>query len=61
MIQTRVQTTPQMNKIQQVEAALAKLLADSSQRGFYGEAGIKLNVQDGVIQHIRVATERMIK
>jgi hypothetical protein len=61
MIQTRVQTTPQMNKIKQVEAALAKLLADSSQRGFYGEAGIRLSVQDGVIQHIRVAIERMIK
>jgi hypothetical protein len=61
MIQTRAQTTPQMNKIQQVEAALAKLLADSSQRGFYGEAGIRLRVQDGVIQHIRVAVERKIK
>jgi hypothetical protein len=61
MIQTRVQTTPQINKIQQVEAALAKLLADSSQRGFHGEAGITLSVQDGVIQHIRVAIEKMIK
>jgi hypothetical protein len=61
MIQARVQSTPQMNKIQQVEAALAKLLADSSQRGFYGEAAIRLSVQDGVIQHIRVAVERMIK
>ena len=47
MIQTRVQTTPQMNKIEQVEAALAKLIADSSQRGFYGEAGLTLSVQDG--------------
>lgn len=61
MIQSRVQTTPQQNKIQQVENALAKLLADSSQRGFYGEAGITLSVQDGVIQHIRVAMVRMIK
>jgi hypothetical protein len=61
MIQTRVQTTSQMTKVQQVEAALAKLLADSSQRGFYGEAGLTLSVQDGVIQHIRVALERMIK
>jgi len=61
MIQTRVQTTPQINKIQQVEAALAKLLADSSQRGFFGEARITLSVQDGRIQHIRVATEEMIK
>ena len=61
MIQTRVLTTPQMNKIEQVEVALAKLLADSSQRGFYGEAGLTLSVQDGRMQHIRVAVERMIK
>lgn len=61
MIQTRVQTKPQMNKIQQVESALAKLLAESSQRGFYGEATLTLSVQDGCIQHIRVAIERMIK
>ena len=37
------------------------LIADSSQRGFYGEAGLTLSVQDGRIQHIRVAVERMIK
>lgn len=61
MIQTRVQTTPQNNKIQQAEIELAKLLADLSQRGFYGEAGLTLSVQDGRIQHIRVAMERMIK
>ncbi len=61
MIHARVQTITQGKKIEQVEAALAKLLADSSQRGFYGEAGITLSVQDGVIQHIRVAMERMIK
>jgi hypothetical protein len=61
MIQTRVQTTPQPNKTQQIEAALAKLLAESSQRGFYGEAGITLSVQDGHVQHIRVAVEKMIK
>ena len=61
MLQTRVQTTPQLNKVEQAETALAKLIADSSQRGFYGEAGITLSVQDGRIQHIRVALERMIK
>jgi hypothetical protein len=61
MIQTRVQTTPQRNKIEQVEALLAKLIAESSQRGFYGEAALTMSVQDGVIQHIRVAIERMVK
>jgi hypothetical protein len=61
MIQTRNQMSAKATKIEQLEAALAKLLAESSQRGFYGEAGIRLVVQDGVIQHIRVAVERMIK
>ncbi len=61
MIQTRVQTTPQLNMIERVEQALAQLLADASRRGFYGEAGLTLSVQDGRIQHIRVAIDRMIK
>jgi NAD dependent epimerase/dehydratase family enzyme len=61
MIQSRVQTTPQLNMIERVEQALAQLLADASRRGFYGEAGLTLSIQDGRIQHIRVAIERMIK
>ncbi len=61
MIQTRVNTTPQKNMVQRVEQALAQLLADTSRRGFYGEAVLTLSVQDGRIQHIRVAIERMIK
>jgi hypothetical protein len=61
MIESTVNTTPQRNKIDQLEAELAKLLADASRRGFYGEAGITLSVQDGRIQHIRVAMEKMVK
>jgi hypothetical protein len=61
MIETPVQTTPQLNMIQRVEQAFAQLLADASRRGFYGQAGLTLNVQDGRIQHIRLAIERMIK
>jgi hypothetical protein len=61
MIETRSLATPQGNKIQQIETALAQLLADASRRGFYGTAGLTLSVQDGSIQHVRVAVERMIK
>lgn len=61
MIQSAVKTTPHMNKIREIETALAQLLADASRRGFYGEAGLTMSVQDGRIQHIRVAIERMIK
>jgi hypothetical protein len=61
MIERTVMTTPHLNMVDRVEKALAQLLADASRRGFYGEAGITLSVQDGRIQHIRVALERMIR
>ena len=61
MIDTRVQTAPQLNKVHQVETALAQLIADASRRGFYGTVSVNLSVQDGSIQHIRLTTERMIK
>lgn len=61
MIQTRVETMPQKNMVDRVEKSVAQLLADSSRRGFYGEARLTLSVQDGRIQHIRVAIEKMIR
>lgn len=54
-------STPQTNKVQQAESAFAQLMVDASRRGFYGTAGLTLSIQDGRIQHIRVAIERMIK
>ena len=61
MVTTAVQTTPQLNKIAQAETLFAQLIAEASRRGFHGTAGLTLSVQDGRIQHIRVATEKMIK
>jgi hypothetical protein len=49
------------NKLAQAQAEFARVIADASQRGFYGTAGLVLSVQDGHIQHIRVSVERMIK
>lgn len=49
------------NKIEQAEEAFVRLLADASRRGYYGTAGLTLSIQDGRIQHIRVAMDRMIK
>jgi hypothetical protein len=49
------------NKVDQAEAAFAKVMAEASRRGFYGTAGVTLAVQDGKIQNIRIAVERMIK
>jgi hypothetical protein len=54
-------TNAKTNKVEQAEEAFARLLADASRRGFYGNAGLTLSIQDGRIQHIRVALERMIK
>jgi hypothetical protein len=61
MMQTVVHSEPQGNKLQQAETAFAQLIADASRRGFYGTAGLTLSVQDGRIQHIRLALEKMIK
>ncbi|MEX2316316.1 MAG: hypothetical protein WD669_04130 [Pirellulales bacterium] len=61
MMQTVVSPVPQGNKLQQAETAFAQLIADASRRGFYGTAGLTLSIQDGRIQHIRLAMERMIK
>ena len=55
------QSAPQGNKVEQAERALAQLLAEASRRGFYGTAGLTLAVQDGRIQHIRLAMEKMVK
>lgn len=61
MINTSVQSEMRPNKAEQAETAFAQLMADASRRGFYGTAGLTLSIQDGHIQHIRVAVERMIK
>lgn len=50
-----------VSKAEQAQTAFAQLLAEASRRGFYGTAGLTLSIQDGHIQHIRVALERMIK
>jgi hypothetical protein len=61
MMNAAVNTTPQLNKIAQAEALFAQLLAEASRRGFHGTAGLTLSIQDGRIQHIRIATEKMVK
>jgi hypothetical protein len=54
-------STVKANKAEQASAAFAQLMAEASRRGYYGTAGLTLSIQDGRIQHIRVAMERMIK
>ncbi len=48
-------------KVNQLEAALAQMLAETLTRGFHGKASLEVAVQDGTIQHIRRVVERIEK
>ncbi len=48
-------------KLDQVETALAGLLAETLRRGFHGKALLELVIQDGTIQHLRRTVERIEK
>ena len=50
-----------LSKRVQAQAEFAKLLAAAECRGFHGTASITVSVQDGHIQHLRVAVDRMIR
>jgi hypothetical protein len=56
-----IQNNPTPSKRQQAQAEFAKLLAAAECRGFHGTASITVSVQDGHIQHLRVAVERMVR
>jgi hypothetical protein len=52
---------PKVNQRARAEAEFAKLLAAAETRGFYGTASITVSVQDGCIQHLRIAVDRLVK
>jgi hypothetical protein len=47
--------------LEQVETAVAELLAETLRRGFHGKAVLELAIQDGTIQHLRRVVERIEK
>jgi hypothetical protein len=55
--ESRVESTKRV----QAQAEFLKLLSAAETRGFHGTATITVSVQDGHIQHLRVAVERMIR
>ena len=57
----RVTTPANEKKMSQLRQALDELLQESLRRGFFGTAGVELNIQDGTIQHIRRRVERIEK
>ncbi len=52
---------PRSGKAEQAEAAFVRLLTEASQRGYYGSVSLTLSIQDGAIQQVRMATDRMVK
>jgi len=56
---THARSPANAKRVAQIEAALAELLAQALQRGFFGTAAIELSVQDGTIQHIRRTVDRI--
>ncbi len=61
MMMTSTERQPKTSKREQAQAEFARLLAAAESRGFYGTASITVSVQDGAIQHLKVAVDRMIK
>ncbi|MCC6493096.1 MAG: hypothetical protein IT424_08740 [Pirellulales bacterium] len=58
---TATVTSAKTRKREQAQAEFAKLLAAAETRGFHGTASVTVVVQDGHIQHMRVAVERMVR
>ncbi len=58
---TTCEKTPKVNWREQAQAEFARLVEAAQSRGFYGTASLTLVVQDGHIQHLKVAVERMVK
>jgi hypothetical protein len=54
-------TAGNVQKLTQLEKALAELLAEVLRRGFFGTAEIQVSIQDGTIQNIRRKVERVEK
>jgi len=58
---TTLEFKPKANWRERAAAEFAKLLAAAETRGFYGTASLTLTVQDGSIQHVRIAVDKLIK
>ena len=54
-------TSANVEKVAQLEAAMADLLTQALRRGFFGTAAVELSVQDGTIQHIRRTVTQLEK
>lgn len=54
-------TSPARGKARDAHDAFLGLLAEATQRGYFGSVSLTMHVQDGFVQQVRVATERVVK
>ena len=59
LLRTTAQTEANQRKLRQLEAQAQTMLDEVLRRGFYGNVIVKLNIQDGTIQHIRNTVQRV--
>ncbi len=59
--QKHAMNNPTKGKSAQAEQAFIALLNECSRSGYFGSVSLTLNVQDGHIQHVRIATDRQLK
>lgn len=52
---------PNRGKARDAQIAFAELLSEATRAGFYGTVSLTLNVQDGHVQQVRLATERVCR
>lgn len=57
----QAEANSKQDKATQAEAEFARLLQAVQIRGYFGTATLTLNLQDGCVQHLRIATERLVK
>jgi hypothetical protein len=48
-------------KIEQARGALDQLAAAVARPGYYGTATLTFSLQDGHVQQVKIATERLVK
>ncbi len=48
-------------RVKDAQAAFAGLIDEASRPAFFGTVSLTLRVQDGFIQHVSVATERVVR
>jgi len=56
---TQRQSPANAKRLAQLQKALAHVLAETLQQGFFGTASVEISVQNGSIQHIRRRVEKV--